>query len=710
MISSRPSDIFQPGDLLNSTYRIETILGRGGTSEVYRARSEISDRVVALKVLSSEFSNNDDYLVLMKREEEIRDIRHDAVVRYSENNRTPDGHVYLSMDYVEGPSLEQKLKSGGMSADDLLAVAGRVCEGLVATHASNIIHRDLSPDNILLRNGEPTEAVIIDFGIAKDTNPGAATIVGNEFAGKYAYAAPEQLSGNSDARSDLYSLGAVLLATFRGKKPNIGKNPMEVIEIKSKALDTIGVPETLRTLIDKMTKPDPSERFQSAGAVLDKLDPQLQKTIIAPPGPNGKLGASTPAKPPKDKSPPIKKGRGGGIGLILGVAAVAAVGGLYFVGALDRILTPSIPTVDPYILVAQGGQNTPPNVSGNVPNTEFLTLLSEFAISNGGQSDLALATGNIGKNWGPGVQYLFEQVNVLEEWSVAVNGNDYKIAGLTNNKQLRDFVDSALNSEEPLAGLAGSHQILLGPRILPTAAVEEILESVADCGPLEQKSPPNGGYEIGSSIVITGQLSSSQARGQLFDALEDVAGDRKILIGANVLDADSCLMDGFLGRFAPGGFEVVFRDGNDNEVVETGEFRPGSNPIIDIVVPENVVDGYLWLSIVDISGDVFHLLPNTNRFENAVSELRTENESPFVVRASFGFREASGDTSKIAFNIDDRLGASKILVFHSTAPMFTQLRPVSESLASFTEALSSDALNSRARVLSLDYRDLVTVP
>ena len=187
--------IFQPGDLLNNTYRIEAILGRGGTSEVYRARSEISGRVVALKALRSEFSRNEDYLALMTREEDIREIRHDGIVRYYDNQRTKDGTVYLVMDFVDGPGLDQKLMNGGMSAPDLMIVARRVTEALAAAHHKNIVHRDLSPDNVILRNDDPAEAVIIDFGIAKDTNPGAETIVGNEFAGKYAYAAPEQLNG-----------------------------------------------------------------------------------------------------------------------------------------------------------------------------------------------------------------------------------------------------------------------------------------------------------------------------------------------------------------------------------------------------------------------------------------------------------------------------------------------------------------------------------
>ncbi|WP_238705191.1 serine/threonine protein kinase [Parasedimentitalea marina] len=182
MMDSRPGDMFQPGDLLNNTYRIEMLLGRGGTSDVYKARSEISGNLVALKVLKQELAGNEDFTVLMAREENIREIRHDAVVRYSENHRTPEGQIYLLMDFIDGPGMDKKLKQGPMSADDLLIVGRRVAEGLQAAHARNIVHRDLSPDNIILRDGDPAQAVIIDFGIAKDTNPGAQTIVGNEFA------------------------------------------------------------------------------------------------------------------------------------------------------------------------------------------------------------------------------------------------------------------------------------------------------------------------------------------------------------------------------------------------------------------------------------------------------------------------------------------------------------------------------------------------
>jgi len=329
MVESQQGDTFRPGEILNNTYLIEAVLGRGGTSEVYRAKSEISGRIVALKVLNSELSANEDYLVLMTREEEIRDVRHDAVVRYSENNRTRDGHVYLVMDYIEGPGLDQKLREGGMSAEDLLTVGARVAEGLVATHDHNIVHRDLSPDNIILRGDDPAQAVIIDFGIAKDTNPGAATIVGNEFAGKYGYAAPEQLSGNSDVRSDIYSLGALLLATFRGKAPDVGGNPMEIIQNKGLPLDTEGVPEPLKSLIDKMTDPDPAKRLQTAMDVVGEIDPQYQRTVVP-----GRPATRPPTKKPAKKAVSGAKKKRSALPALLVVAVllIAAGGGVYYTG------------------------------------------------------------------------------------------------------------------------------------------------------------------------------------------------------------------------------------------------------------------------------------------------------------------------------------------------------------------------------------------
>jgi serine/threonine-protein kinase len=445
MTNSKDTDIFQTGDLLNNTYRIEGILGRGGTSEVYKARSEISKRVVALKALRTEFSMNDDYLVLMTREEAIREIRHDSIVRYYDNQRMPDGRVYLIMDYVEGPGLDKKMREGGMSADDLLIIAKKVSAGLNAAHKKNIVHRDLSPDNIILRNGDANEPVIIDFGIAKDSNPGAETIVGNEFAGKYAYAAPEQLSGKTDARSDLYALVAMLLSTYRGQAPDMGNNPMDVVNIKGKPLNTEGVPEPLKALIDKMTNPDPSARFQSAEELLLEIDPDFEKTIVYKPSKNMQVNKTSEEKKSTNKAP--KKKSGVLIPILLVLVLISGGGISYFSGFLDSFLKPNYPTADPFTLKISEDIKGKITARGFVPSQGALERLSETVNVTGGKLNLTLASGAISKTWAEDINVLTGFLSSLDEFNLDITDNSAKITGYTENNTTKIKLIKILEDE-----------------------------------------------------------------------------------------------------------------------------------------------------------------------------------------------------------------------------------------------------------------------
>ena len=269
MIDPMPTDIFKLGQVLNNTYEIIGILGRGGTGEVYLARNQINEREIAIKALNARFSGKSDYVELMKREDQMRAILHDAVVRYIECSRTDEGHVFLVMDFIDGPSLNDVMRERRLDERELLIIAHRVLEGLVPTHAAGIVHRDLSPDNIILRGGDPEHATIIDFGIAKDTSAGAMTIVGNEFAGKYEYAAPEQLDGHADRRTDIYSLGAALLAASRRDIPFMGTTPGEIVRRKSERLGhdrPEGALERTRRLVDGTgSEPPPANRRGSTG-------------------------------------------------------------------------------------------------------------------------------------------------------------------------------------------------------------------------------------------------------------------------------------------------------------------------------------------------------------------------------------------------------------------------------------------------------------
>lgn len=685
--------IFRTGDVLNNTYRIEAILGRGGTSEVYRARSEISGKVVALKALRSEFARNDDYLALMTREEDIRDIRHDVIVRYFDTQRTDDGTVYLVMDYIDGPALDKKMREGGMAAADLMVVAARVLEGLHAAHSRNIVHRDLSPDNIILRGGDPKQAVIIDFGIAKDTNPGAQTIVGGEFAGKYAYAAPEQLAGKADARTDLYSLGALLLAVFRGKAPDSGANLMEVVERKAKPPDTSGVPEPLRSLIARLTDPDREKRFPSAEAALAAIrsgalapaPAEGEATVIVP------RKATTPPPAPK-RTPPAppaaaakKGGKGGLIAAMLAVLALGLGGAEYATGALG-LFGPSLPLEKPFTLSVTRDEGAAPVAAGFVPDQEVATRLSAAIAEQGGAApELPLARGDIAETWGEGVVDLVGRLASLPEYRLLVADNQVQVEGITSIRSDYEQAKADLATMPP--GLTGSAVIELGPRILGLRAVQPVLAAHEDCGPLTVINAPAQGWGLGATIQVSGRIASAENQAKLREALEAVIGNRVAQLDLEVLNPTLCLLDAALPTAFGGGLNFAFGYGDRDEPNPQARYLVGENPVIDLTVPADVPEGYLYVSALDVSGNIFHLIPNVQRADNRLSDLRAGRNGPVTVRLAYGIEEAKG-TGRIAFAVDDSaLGKTRLVAIVSDAPLFGGLRPITESAESYAKAL-----------------------
>lgn len=591
-----------------------------------RPAATFPGRLAALKVLKAEFSGNDDYLLLLTREEEIREIRHDAVVRYSENHRAPDGHVYLVMDYVEGPGLDKRLKQGPMSPDDLLTVCRRVCEGLQAAHSRNIVHRDMSPDNIILQDGDPAKAVIIDFGIAKDTNPGAQTIVGNEFAGKYACAAPEQLSGQTDARSDIYSLGALLLANFRGASPDIGKNPMKVVQKKAEPLDADGVPEPLKTLIDRMAAPEPDARFQSADAVLAFLatpkaaaqtDPDA--TVIVPPPrqPEPEVIVAPRPKPQPSPAPTSRPARSVGSLVAILLVILLAIGGAggYMAGLLDGLFGPKYPIADPYSLIVERPADGPARAVGYVPSQQVLEELDTLMSDQSGSAELTLATGEIAEIWGADV---LAPLQGLDEWRLVVNGNKAQLSGVTIDQATHDRLMAAFSGGMP-GTLEGTVEIRLQPVLLALAGLLPIIESHADCGPLQLPGVTAVGYGPQTPVVVTGRVTRTATRVGLFDALRAAADDWQVILDVEVLNPTLCLIETHLPKAPGSGTDLAFSLGDRNEPNPSGRFFVGENPVIDVTLPADVVDGYLTVSVLDVSGNVFHLLPNINRQDNQVA-------------------------------------------------------------------------------------------
>ena len=594
--------------------------------------------------------------------------------------------------------------------------------GLAVAHAKKIVHRDLSPDNIILRNGDPADAVIIDFGIAKDANPGAETIVGNEFAGKYAYAAPEQLSGHSDARTDVYSLGALLLATYRGKAPAIGDNPMEVLKNKALPLDTSGVPEPLKSLIDRMTHPDPNKRLQSATAILEAIsspgdtaaptgDEDGDKTVIVPRG-GQPQAQTTRAKPPPDDrvakaSTGAKPRRKGGIVALILILLVllTAGGGSYFLGYFDGLLQLRYPVADPYTLIVERKANGEAQAVGSVPSLDVLDRLTEVMAGQNGQADLSLARGAIPATWGGDILKLVDIVARLPEWALLASGNQVRVTGLTNDRAEHGRINRLLAAAMPET-FVGSAIVELGPHILTEAMLAPVLERFSDCGVLRLANPPAVGYPNGARVIVSGRVAEVGTRVKLLDAIAEIAGLREVFVETEVLNPTLCLISKALPAARPGGFDIVFSQGDTGALNSTGRYFVGENPVIDIAIPADLTSGFLFVAALDVSGNVFHLLPNLNNSDNSIEALRGGKTGPVSIRVAYSLAEsAEADGKKLAFVVEDTaLGKTQILVIHADTQIFDGMRPTTESAASFANLLQTRT----EPVRSLDSRILTT--
>ena len=267
---SSEKPVIGPGWLVGP-YRVEKLVGRGGMSEVWRAKNETTGHAVALKALHIFFGSDDDRRDIMKREAALSGLHHPAIVRYYDLIETETSQLILAMDYLEGVDLESACKDQHLDTADATRLLRYLASGLAAAHDAGVVHRDISPDNIILRGGSFEHPVIIDFGVAVHRVDAAKTIVGGQFAGKFTYAAYEQFEGIADERTDIYALGLVILYALRGRHIFSSMSILETITSKQQPIDTKGVDAPLRAIIDRMCAPKPEDRFQSMHDVLAAL-------------------------------------------------------------------------------------------------------------------------------------------------------------------------------------------------------------------------------------------------------------------------------------------------------------------------------------------------------------------------------------------------------------------------------------------------------
>jgi formylglycine-generating enzyme required for sulfatase activity len=261
----------RPGTRLNGIYEIDALIATGGMGEVYSGRAIETGIKVAIKMVRADLTENETVLALFRKEAAaLHNLQHEGVVRYYVFTTDPDLQCpYLAMELVEGMSLSSLLASGPLPLSSVRILQRRIGSALDAAHRAGIVHRDISPDNIILPEGDATRAKLIDFGIARSAF-GGATVIGDRFAGKANYASPEQVGlygGTTGPKSDIYSFGLTLAAAILGEPLNMGGTQLDVVRKRQSLPDLKKVDPTFRPLLAKMLQPRPEDRPASMGEV-----------------------------------------------------------------------------------------------------------------------------------------------------------------------------------------------------------------------------------------------------------------------------------------------------------------------------------------------------------------------------------------------------------------------------------------------------------
>ena len=280
MPSPQQARRIQIGDVLNHTYEVRRFIARGGMGEVFEGVNvNAEDDHVAIKVMLPHLAADPLVQAMFSKEAKtLTRLRHPGLVQYRMLGREPQlGVTYIVTEFVNGVNLSDVLKTLDATPEDQITLLKRLAAALGAAHELDAVHRDISPDNVLLEGGRLKDAKIIDFGIAKDLDAGAKTIVGDGFAGKLGYVAPEQLGsyGRSVGPwSDVYSLALVMLAVAQKKDVDMGGSLADAFEKRQSVPDLSAAPEQLRPILDKMLQPDPANRLRSMDEVLAEVAAQ----------------------------------------------------------------------------------------------------------------------------------------------------------------------------------------------------------------------------------------------------------------------------------------------------------------------------------------------------------------------------------------------------------------------------------------------------
>jgi Tol biopolymer transport system component/tRNA A-37 threonylcarbamoyl transferase component Bud32 len=266
---STPSSAEESGVTEGATlgpYVIESPLGVGGMGQVWKARDPRLNRTVAIKISKAQFSSR-----VEREAKAVAALNHPNVGGLYDVGVAPSGFMYLVLEYVDGPTLANRISRGPMSLTDLTSIVRQLADAIEAAHERGIVHRDLKPANIKLRPDGTLK--VLDFGLAKaleqdvSSRPAADVSGAGTIMGTAAYMSPEQARGEIvDKRTDIWAFGVLLYEMLVGKRPFAGDTVTDVLaSVLREDPDLSRVPLRFRTLIQSCLEKDPRRRLRDIG-------------------------------------------------------------------------------------------------------------------------------------------------------------------------------------------------------------------------------------------------------------------------------------------------------------------------------------------------------------------------------------------------------------------------------------------------------------